>query len=120
MSVRAYLTKRNVLWIDDDLNVYKTFEPNKGLKKYTNTDYIYVFNLWRQNRFYQVLTDYLYFDGLDDNSNGIIEINRDSFYEMYNDCKNYFNNVNDVKSLEILKNYFDEDIDIDIATLECF
>ena len=51
MSVRAYIVREQLVWLDIESNlIYKKRTNDKNLKEFVHKDLEYVFNIWHQDK----------------------------------------------------------------------
>ena len=121
MSVRAYIVREQLVWLDIESNlIYKKRTNDKNLKEFVHKDLEYVFNIWHQDK----LLDILFKNGACDFTNNdyicTIEIEKEYFDELIKNINNnrYSLTNDDLDSINLMKKYFDEGNDY--LVLECF
>lgn len=106
MSVRAYIVREEVIWVD---KVNMTFQYNndgENLERFTHSNEEFCFNFWRQSDFADIIRRNCCYDGTNDESSGTMEMEIEDFEEMLSE--NDFTNEEDLKSIEKMKKYFNE------------
>lgn len=119
MSVRAYISRENIIWLDENGTVYTKYPNNSNhkLKEYIHTDKTFCFNLWSQSKVLDELMKFGASSYTNDDWVGEIEITEEDFNEFYlnNECTE----EDDINSIEMMKQYFLEDENNWCLTLIC-
>ena len=105
MSVRAYITRETVVYIDDNDTVYRKAPEGIATKKFIHTDEEFCINVWHQDHLIQLILDYGGDDYTNDDWVGEIEIGLDDFDALYD---NESFEGDDLESIEKIRKYFDE------------
>lgn len=133
MSIRAYIKKEIPIYLDKNNSIYKEKDiisydwRNKTIKlenidkikveRYVRNDFEYCFNIWRQPYLLEKLEEYGADKYVNDDFIGEIVLTEESFLNMYEN--EYFENEEDLKSINKIKDYFLKDGNY-ILYLECF
>lgn len=106
MSVRAYIVREKMIWVNEDAGFFQYDNNGENLTKYVHKDQEYCFSCWSQNHIRQLILDYGGDDYTNCDSVGEIEISIDDFKELYENES--FDDPEDQESIEKIKKYFDE------------
>ena len=106
MSVRAYITRRKTIWVNEDAGFFQYNNNGENLTKYVHESEEYCLNIWHQDE----LLEELFKWGAEDYTNhdfaGHIEIGLDDFEAFYENT--YWEDLVDIESIDKIKKYFDE------------
>ena len=106
MSIVAYIVREDIIYVDENKNIYKEAPESVATKKYIHKDEELCFSCWSQDHIRRLILDY----GGDDYTNydciGEIVIGLDDFEALYDNES--FDNPEDEESIEKMKRYFDE------------
>lgn len=106
MSVRAYIVRKEVIYVDENNNIYEKAPEGVPTKEYIHKDQEYCFSCWSQDHIRQLILDY----GGDDYTNcdcvGELEIGLDDFDALYDNES--FDDPDDKESIDKMRKYFDE------------
>ena len=105
MSIKAHIVREDVIYVDENKNVYERAPEGIPVKEYIHKDQEECFSLWSQTHLKKLILDY----GGDDYSNyeglGEIQIGLDDFDALY---ENESFEGRDLDSIEMMRKYFDE------------
>lgn len=106
MSIKAHIVREDVIYVDEQNNVYRERPKDVSVKEYIHKDQEECFRPYRQDMVTEALTkyggeDYTNYEGL-----GTIEIVEEDFKELYENER--FENQEDIEAVEMMKEYFDE------------
>ena len=117
MSVRAYIVREKHIWVNEDRGIIQYNNDGENLTKYTHTDREFAFNIWHQDEFLKTLLDFGAEDYTNDDFVGTIEMEKEEFESMLENCKKEWS-TNDWESVKVIQNYFKEGWDW--VTFDCF
>ena len=107
MSIRAYITRKKLIWVNEDAGFFQYNNDGENLTKYVHTDHEYCFNIWHQNRLLALMFNY----GAEDYTNqdfiGEVEMSKEDFESMLESEKRELSQQ-DWDSLEKIIKYFEE------------
>lgn len=107
MSVRAYILREKMIWVNEDAGFFQYDNNGENLTKYVHEDLEYVINIWHQDK----LVDEMFKFGAEDYTNhdfiGEIEMGKENFYSMINNSDLEFTD-DDWDSIEDIRKYFKE------------
>lgn len=107
MSVRAYIVREDIIWVDkENKTFYDRYEDDKDLIRYAHKSEEFCFNFWAQDDFAEIIRDYCCYDGTNIESSGIMEMEIEAFEKMLSE--NDFTDAEDLDSIETMKRYFNE------------
>lgn len=106
MSIKAHIVREDVIYVDEQNNIYRERPKDISVKEYIHKDHEECFRPYRQD----TLTDTIIAYGGEDYTNyhgtGTIEIVAEDFEKLYEN--EYFANQEDNEAVEMMKKYFDE------------
>lgn len=106
MSVDAYITRKNKIWVDEINKTYYDNNDGEGLIEYVHTSEECCINFSTQDHIRDLILEYGGHDYTDEDWNGTIELGLDDFEALYEN--EYFDDEDDIESIEQMKRYFDE------------
>lgn len=117
MSVRAYIVREKYIWVNEDAGFFQYNNDGDNLTKYVHQDEEYCINITHQSN----LVEEMIYHGACDCTNmdfsGTIEMLEEDFEDMLDDENVHFTE-DDLESIEIIKNYFEEGWDF--VTFNCY
>lgn len=106
MSVDAYITRKKYIWVNEDRGFFQYDNNGENLTKYVHTSEECCINFSTQDHIRDLILEYGGHDYTDEDWNGTIELGLDDFEALYEN--EYFDDEDDIKSIEQMKRYFDE------------
>ena len=107
MSIRAYITREKMIWVNEEAGFFQYNNDGENLTKYVHTDHEYCFNIWHQNRLLVLMFNY----GAEDYTNqdfiGEVEMSKEDFESMLENERRDWPQE-DWDSLEKIIKYFEE------------
>ena len=117
MSVRAYIAREKLIWVNEERGFFQYDNNGENLTKYVHTDYEFVLNIWHQDK----LLDMMFAYGAEDYTNndfiGEIEMGEEEFESMLENEKREWSQEDWDSLCKIIK-YFKEGHDW--ITLTCY
>ena len=107
MSVRAYITREKLIWVNEDAGFFQYNNDGENLTKYVHTDYEFCLNIWHQDELINLMLEYGAEDYTNHNFVGNFEIGKEEFESMLENERREWSQE-DWNSLEKIINYFEE------------
>lgn len=115
MSVKAYITREKMIWVNEDRGFFQYNNDGENLTKYVHADHEFCLNIWHQDK----LLDLMFAYGAEDYTNqdflGKVEMDKEDFESMLENERREWSQE-DWDSLGKIMKYFEEGHDRLILT----